>query len=100
MGTSPSRARLVERGYSRELRHRHGIRRLTLEGTFDWQFQEEAAARAVRDLTGVTGVTNSITVKPRVQPTAVGDTGHGREPHAFTSNSFRSCSSNDHRDLR
>ena len=40
---------------------------LTLNGTLDWQFQKEAAARAVRDLTGVRGVTNNITVKPHVQ---------------------------------
>lgn len=40
---------------------------LTLNGTLDWQYQKEAAARAVRDLTGVKGVTNSITVKPHVQ---------------------------------
>ena len=41
---------------------------LTLNGTLDWQYQKEAAARAVRDLVGVKGVTNSITVKPHVQP--------------------------------
>lgn len=40
---------------------------LTLSGTLDWQYQKEAAACAVRDLTGVKGVTNSITVKPHVQ---------------------------------
>ena len=40
---------------------------LTLNGTLDWQYQKEAAARAVRDLTGVKGVANSITVKPHVQ---------------------------------
>jgi len=40
---------------------------LTLNGTLDWQFQKEAAARAVRDLTGVRGVTNNIIVKPHVQ---------------------------------
>ena len=40
---------------------------LTLNGTLDWQYQKEAAARAVRDLTGVKGLTNSITVKPHVQ---------------------------------
>jgi len=40
---------------------------LTLNGTLDWQFQKEAAARAVRDLTGVRSVTNNITVKPHVQ---------------------------------
>jgi VCBS repeat-containing protein len=41
---------------------------LTLNGTLDWQYQKEATARAVRDLVGVKGVTNSITVKPHVQP--------------------------------
>jgi osmotically-inducible protein OsmY len=40
---------------------------LTLNGTLDWQFQKEAAARAVRDLTGVRGVTNNIIVTPHVQ---------------------------------
>jgi osmotically-inducible protein OsmY len=40
---------------------------LTLNGTLDWQYQKEAAARAVRDLTGVKGVANSIIVKPHVQ---------------------------------
>ena len=40
---------------------------LTLNGSLDWQYQKEAAARAVRDLTGVQGVMNNITVKPHVQ---------------------------------
>lgn len=40
---------------------------LTLSGTLDWQYQKEAAEGTVRDLTGVKGVTNSITVKPHVQ---------------------------------
>jgi osmotically-inducible protein OsmY len=40
---------------------------LNLSGTLDWQYQKEAAARAVRDLTGVRGITNSISVKPHVQ---------------------------------
>jgi osmotically-inducible protein OsmY len=40
---------------------------LTLNGTVDAQYQKDAALRAVRDLTGVKGVTNTITVKPRVQ---------------------------------
>jgi osmotically-inducible protein OsmY len=39
---------------------------VTLKGTLDWQYQREAAARAVRDLTGVKGVTNGITLKPQV----------------------------------
>jgi osmotically-inducible protein OsmY len=40
---------------------------LTLNGTLDWQYQKDAAARAVRDLTGVKGVTNNVIVKPRVK---------------------------------
>jgi osmotically-inducible protein OsmY len=37
-----------------------------LEGEMEWQFQKDAAARAVRYLPGVIGVTNMITVKQRV----------------------------------
>jgi osmotically-inducible protein OsmY len=44
---------------------------VTLEGEVEWQYQKEAAESAVRYLTGVVGVTNSITVKPRVSPTDV-----------------------------
>ena len=39
---------------------------ITLKGEVDWHFQREAAERAVRDLIGVVGVTNSIVVKPHV----------------------------------
>ena len=39
---------------------------VTLKGTVEWQYQKEDAERVVRRLTGVVGVTNSITVKPRV----------------------------------
>jgi osmotically-inducible protein OsmY len=35
-----------------------------LEGDVEWQFQKQAAERAVRYLTGVKGVTNTIRVKP------------------------------------
>lgn len=41
--------------------------RITLTGTVDWQYQRHAAERAVRDLMGVKGVTNNITLKPHVQ---------------------------------
>ena len=37
----------------------------------DWAFQRDAAARAVRDLTGVKGVSNDIRVKPHVSATDV-----------------------------
>lgn len=40
---------------------------LALKGTVDWQFQKDAAARTVRDLVGVRGVTNEIVLKPRVR---------------------------------
>ena len=40
---------------------------LALNGTLDWQYQKEAAARGVRDLTGVRGVTNNILVKSLVK---------------------------------
>jgi osmotically-inducible protein OsmY len=39
---------------------------VTLKGDLDWQFQKDAATRAVRVLTGVRGVTNLVTVKPHV----------------------------------
>jgi osmotically-inducible protein OsmY len=38
-----------------------------LRGTVDWQYQKDAAARAVRDLTGVRGITNHIAIQPRVK---------------------------------
>ena len=44
---------------------------LELHGTVDWQYQRDTAARAVRNLTGVKGVTNGITVKSRVKATDV-----------------------------
>lgn len=37
---------------------------VTLEGSSDWQYQKTAAESAVRYLTGVKGVINSIQVKP------------------------------------
>jgi osmotically-inducible protein OsmY len=40
---------------------------VTLEGEVQWNFEREEAARVVRPLKGVVGVTNSVTVKPRVK---------------------------------
>lgn len=42
---------------------------VTLRGEVEWQFQREDAERIVRRLAGVVGVSNLITVKPRVVPT-------------------------------
>jgi osmotically-inducible protein OsmY len=39
--------------------------RVTLEGEMEWNFQSEAATRAVKNLLGVTGVTNNIKIKSR-----------------------------------
>ena len=46
---------------------------LTLKGTVDWQYQRDAAFRTVRDLTGVKGVTNSVTLKTHVKSIDVRD---------------------------
>jgi osmotically-inducible protein OsmY len=46
---------------------------IALNGTLDWQYQKDAAARTVRDLIGVKGVTNNITLKPRVKAIDVRD---------------------------
>ena len=37
---------------------------ITLSGELDWEYQREAAGRAVRGLMGVTGVSNQIVLKP------------------------------------
>ena len=44
---------------------------LTLEGEVDREFQRSAAERAVHHLTGVKGVSNQITIKPKVAPIEV-----------------------------
>ena len=41
---------------------------ITLEGTAEWQYQKTSAETAVRKVKGVKGVTNVITVKPKVEP--------------------------------
>jgi osmotically-inducible protein OsmY len=41
---------------------------VTLKGEVDWEYQKEDAERVVRRLSGVKGVTNLITVKPKVTP--------------------------------
>lgn len=40
--------------------------RITLSGDVDWYYQQRAAHNAVRDLIGVVGVNNSMTIKPAV----------------------------------
>jgi osmotically-inducible protein OsmY len=38
---------------------------VSMSGQVEWEYQRTAAIRAVRNLTGVRGVTNNITLKPR-----------------------------------
>jgi osmotically-inducible protein OsmY len=44
---------------------------VTIRGDVEWEFQRRAAERAVRSLSGVRGVTNLITVRPRVTPSPI-----------------------------
>lgn len=46
---------------------------ITLEGAVDWYYQKDSAYRAVRDLTGVNGVTNRITLTPHASALQVKD---------------------------
>lgn len=46
---------------------------VTLTGSATWGYERSAAEDAVRFLSGVKGVSNEITLKPSVQPTAVKD---------------------------
>jgi osmotically-inducible protein OsmY len=41
---------------------------VTLEGEVEWNYQRDRAEKAVRPLAGVRGVTNLVTVRPRVSP--------------------------------
>ena len=44
---------------------------ITLEGEVEWQYQKTSADIAVRKVKGVKGVTNVITVKPKVEPSDI-----------------------------
>ena len=44
---------------------------VTLKGEVDWEYQRQSADRAVRNLTGVIGVSNAIVLKPKVAPANV-----------------------------
>ena len=46
---------------------------VTLTGEVDWHFQKEAAQREVRNLMGVRGVTNQVTIKPHVDTARLQD---------------------------
>ncbi len=44
---------------------------ITMEGTVDWQFEKSAAEDAVKDITGVRGVGNLISITPKASVTEV-----------------------------
>ena len=44
---------------------------ITLTGEVEWAYQSQAAVKAVRDLIGVTGVSDQIVIKPKVSVSAV-----------------------------
>lgn len=44
---------------------------VTLKGTVEWHFQKQDAERVVQRLMGVKGVSNLLTVKPRVTPSEI-----------------------------
>lgn len=46
---------------------------VTLTGEVDWNFEREEAEKALRRLTGIKGIINSITLKKRVLPADVKD---------------------------
>ncbi len=47
---------------------------VTLSGMVDWYYQRDAAQMAIRPLTGVIGVTNEVSIKPRVDTLGLSDT--------------------------
>ncbi len=46
---------------------------VTLKGEVDWEYQRRNAEKAVRNLTGVVGISNALTLKPAVTPAKVAD---------------------------
>ena len=44
---------------------------ITLEGEVEWRYQMDAAENAVRYLAGVKGVTNLVTIKPKLAPAGI-----------------------------
>jgi osmotically-inducible protein OsmY len=44
---------------------------VTLEGEVEWQYQRQTAENAVRRIKGVKGVSNTILLRPRAEPTEV-----------------------------
>jgi osmotically-inducible protein OsmY len=48
---------------------RNGV--VTLRGEVEWNYQRKEAERAIRNITGVKGVTDLITIKPKLKSTEI-----------------------------
>jgi osmotically-inducible protein OsmY len=46
---------------------------LTLEGAVDWEYQRRAAEKSLRELPGIRGLSNYVTIAPRVRPVEIKD---------------------------
>src|SRR4249920_2250644 len=55
----------------RRSRLSYGMAGVTLTGDVDWHFQKKSAEDAIRKLSGVRGIVNSVAIKPSVQATDV-----------------------------
>ena len=49
---------------------------ITLSGTVDWDYQRISAEKAVRQLTGVIGVSNALALKPQTTPSNISNRIH------------------------
>ena len=76
--TDPELARMAVEAIKNELPYSHENIKvvvksgwLTLEGHAEWEYQRKRAEAAVRKLRGLKGITNLITLKPRVAPSEI-----------------------------
>jgi osmotically-inducible protein OsmY len=76
--TDPELARMAVEAIKNELPYSHENIKvvvksgwLTLEGHAEWEYQRKRAEAAVRKLRGLKGITNLITLNPRVAPSEI-----------------------------
>lgn len=76
--TDPEIARAAVEAIKDELPYSHGSITVvvkngwvTLEGDAEWEYQRKRAEAAVRKVKGVKGISNMVTLKPRVAPTEI-----------------------------
>lgn len=76
--TDPELARMAVEAIKNELPYSHENIKVvvksgwvTLEGHAEWEYQRKRAEAAVRKLRGLKGITNLVTLKPRVAPSEI-----------------------------